>query len=186
MLPTTDQYRNCIPEAVSIARSVHRRQKLQQARMQTHSTIAGSRSVRKQIELPSILQICCQHVNVLRHDTHIVSQHVIVSHILQHVTQTFGGGDCWETNSCRDFSLDRLSLGLWGRTVRRHKDGELMCIQPIKHRIKVKGMNCIVMREQYPDTGMGRDCPPCSGHDSEHKRFRLPGRHVFCQRSGLW
>ena len=35
-------------------------------------------------------------------------------------------------------------------TVRRHKDGELMCIQPIKHRIKVKGMNCIVMREQYP------------------------------------
>ena len=34
-------------------------------------------------------------------------------------------------------------------TVRRHKDGELMCIQPIKHRIKVKGMNCIVMREQY-------------------------------------
>ena len=25
-----------------------------------------------------------------------------------------------------------------------------MCIQPIKHRIKVKGMNCIVMREQYP------------------------------------
>ena len=31
------------------------------------------------------------------------------------------------------------------QTVRRHKDGELMCIQPIKHR-----MNCIVMREQYP------------------------------------
>ena len=59
-------------------------------------------------------------------------------------------------------------------TVRRHKDGELMCIQPIKHRIKVIS----------PDTGMGRDCPPCSGHDSEHKRFRLPGRHVFCQRSG--
>ena len=80
MLPTTDQYRNCIPEAVSIARSVHRRQKLQQARMQTHSTIAGSRSVREQIELPSILQICCQHVNVLQHDTHIVRQHVIVSH----------------------------------------------------------------------------------------------------------
>ena len=26
-------------------------------------------------------------------------------------------------------------------TVRCHKDGELMCIQPIKHRIKVKGMN---------------------------------------------
>ena len=24
---------------------------------------------------------------------------------------------------------------------------------------------------------MGCDCPPCSGHDSEHKRFRLPGRH---------
>ena len=29
-------------------------------------------------------------------------------------------------------------------TVRRHKDGELMCIQPIKNRIKVKGM------KQYP------------------------------------
>ena len=56
-------------------------------------------------------------------------------------------------------------------TVRRHKDGELMCIQPIKHRIKVKGMNCIVIREQYPLI--------------LHKRFRLPGRHVFCQRSGL-
>ena len=132
MLPTTDQYRNCIPEVVSIACSVHRRQKLQQARMQTHSTIAGSRSVRKPIELPSILQICCQHVNVLRHVTHIVSQHVIVSHISQHVTQTFSGGDCWETNSCRDFSLDWLSLSLWGSS---SSGSSSVCSSALRHVI---------------------------------------------------
>ena len=71
-------------------------------------------------------------------------------------------------------------------TVRRHKDGELMCIQPIKTPDKGEGHELHFNEGAIsPDTGMGRDCPPCSGHDSEHKRFRLPGRHVFCHRSGL-
>ena len=35
-------------------------------------------------------------------------------------------------------------------TVRRCKDGELMCVQPIKHRIKLIGTSCIVERQQFP------------------------------------
>ena len=70
-------------------------------------------------------------------------------------------------------------------TVRRHKDSELI---HSAHQTPDKGEGHELHCNEgaiSPDTGMGRDCPLCSGHDSEHKRFRLPGRHVFCQRSGL-
>ncbi len=35
-------------------------------------------------------------------------------------------------------------------TVRRSKDNDLMCVQPVKHRVKLKGSSCIVVREQFP------------------------------------